>query len=437
MAILANLITTASAQAVSADLSIVMQQSDNTVATDVDLVYTITLINVGPDDAQSVQITDMVPANTTFVALDVPSGWTSSTPPVGGTGQVSVSKATVADAETAAFTLTVRVLPSTPDATVISNTATASSTTPDTGSNPNSATLNTTVDNRRADLTVSQTGWTGTVNAGANFAYTSTVRNNGPGDAQNVVLRDVLHLPQYTSFQGAAPSQGSGTLNLSTGLLVFSFGTIGAGQSATLQITLGINATTPACTVLSHWVTAASPDPDPAIDDNVSPDSLVVGPCAATATPTATATSTPTATATPTVTPTATATATATATPTATGTVVAAPCSPRPNVGVQVARGATGQLLVTLTASDLPATPNNRIAAVDFTQFDNGSVTIPGGPAGAGQPFSYSLPAPAQSFSFTVNRVTSGLPTTVRVAVIDACPNTPWLTFVGGGPAAF
>jgi hypothetical protein len=154
-----------------------------------------------------------------------------------------------------------------------------------------------------------------------------------------------------------------------------------------------------------------------------------------TLTPTATASPTSTPTSTPTPTPTATASPTSTRTPTPTSTPVPSPCSPRPRVGVSTARGATGQLAVTLISSDQPATAGNAIASVAFDRLDNGTVTIPGGPAGQSVPFSYALPSPAQSFGFTVNRVVATSPTTVHLRVFDVCG--AWSTFVGGGVGAF
>ena len=99
-------------------------------------------------------------------------------------------------------------------------------------------------------------------------------------------------------------------------------------------------------------------------------------------------------------------------------------------------RGAPGTLQVTLTANDLPATSDNRIASVSFDRLDNATVSVTGGPDGQRQPFAYAAASPLpQVVVFTVTRTTAGQATTVRLRVVDACG--VWTTFVGGGPSGF
>ena len=91
------------------------------------------------------QITDNVPANTTFVSATSPAGWTTSAPAVGGTGTITFSKDPVANGETADFTVVVNVDLATLSGTVITNTVDATSDTfdPDTANNTATATTNT------------------------------------------------------------------------------------------------------------------------------------------------------------------------------------------------------------------------------------------------------------------------------------------------------
>ena len=42
------------------------------------LTYSITLTNNGPNAAQSVTLTDAVPANTTFISFTSPAGWVNT-----------------------------------------------------------------------------------------------------------------------------------------------------------------------------------------------------------------------------------------------------------------------------------------------------------------------------------------------------------------------
>jgi len=119
----------------TADLSLTKTNTPNPVAAGADLTYTIGFVNNGPDSAPNVAVTDVLPANTTFVSATAPAGWTTTTPPVGGTGTVTFTKGTVAVSESATFTIVVRVGVSAPVGTTITNTATTSGSATD----PNSA----------------------------------------------------------------------------------------------------------------------------------------------------------------------------------------------------------------------------------------------------------------------------------------------------------
>jgi len=70
-----------------------------------------------------------------------------------------------------------------------------------------------------------------------NFTYELTVRNNGIGPATNVVLTTLLPLGQ-ANFVNTQASQGSTRFSQSQGAVVTNFGTIAAGETATVQITL-------------------------------------------------------------------------------------------------------------------------------------------------------------------------------------------------------
>jgi uncharacterized repeat protein (TIGR01451 family) len=114
----------------------------DTAGAGVDLTYTITLTNDGPDNAENAVLEDNTPAGTTFQSLTAPAGWTCVTPAVGATGLVSCSIDSLeADAQ-AVFTLTVRIDNGVAQGTVITNTAAVSSDTldPETGDNEATAT---------------------------------------------------------------------------------------------------------------------------------------------------------------------------------------------------------------------------------------------------------------------------------------------------------
>ena len=160
------------------DLKITMTGSPSPVTAGNNLTYTITLTDSGPSDAQNVQLTDSIPANTTFVSESQSSGptFTVTNPAVGGTGTISGTTATLAAGGSATFTVVVHVSPSAVGGSNIVNTAMVSS--PTDSTSPHSVTVTTPVV-ASAMLQINMTGSPSPVTAGNNLTYTITVTNSG------------------------------------------------------------------------------------------------------------------------------------------------------------------------------------------------------------------------------------------------------------------
>ena len=111
------------------------------------IVYTVTIHNGGPSDAQAISFIDTLPAGTTFVTAfqTIGSTFALTTPPVDGTGTVSGTTATIFSTDDAIFVIVVKVNPGTPDGTVLTNTATATTVTSDPTPGNNTSTVSTTV----------------------------------------------------------------------------------------------------------------------------------------------------------------------------------------------------------------------------------------------------------------------------------------------------
>src|SRR5207247_2043850 len=107
----------------SADLAVTKSDSPDPVTAGEDITYTIDLNNAGPGDAQSVTLSDLIPAGTTFVYFAQDSGpaFSCTVPTTGGTGTVTCTTPTVDAGDSASFTLVVNVNASTLDGTVITN----------------------------------------------------------------------------------------------------------------------------------------------------------------------------------------------------------------------------------------------------------------------------------------------------------------------------
>jgi uncharacterized repeat protein (TIGR01451 family) len=133
-------------QVADADLA-VTKSGPSTVTAGNNIAYTVTVTNNGSTDAQGVTLTDTLPAGTTFVSESQGSGpaFNCTNPSVGGTGSVSCTIATLPNGASATFTLTFNVNANVAGGTVLSNTASVSSTTNDPIASNNSGTSTATV----------------------------------------------------------------------------------------------------------------------------------------------------------------------------------------------------------------------------------------------------------------------------------------------------
>jgi uncharacterized repeat protein (TIGR01451 family) len=254
------------------DLSVSKSDAPDPVTAGNNITYTINFTNNGPSDAQTVTVTDAVPANTTFVSASVTtgSGWSPSAPAVGGTGNVMFSKASVGTTETATFQIVVKVNSSAADGSTITNTATAASATTDSTPGNNSATATTTVQTQ-ADVSVTKSDSPDPVIPGNNITYAINFTNSGPSNAQSVTVTDAV--PVNTTFASASVTVGSGWSTIApavggTGNVVFSKATVAVGETATIQIVVNVNANTPNNTTITNTVTAATNTTDPVPGNN-------------------------------------------------------------------------------------------------------------------------------------------------------------------------
>jgi len=257
-----------SAAAAEADVSVTKTAAAGPVLAGNTLAYTITVLNAGPDGAQNVALSDLVPANTTFVSDTQTSGpaFDLTNPAVGGTGTITGTIGTLALGASASFTVVVLVSPSTPDGTTITNTADVTAATADPNLANNSATVTTSVATL-ADVSVTKTAAAGPVLAGDTLAYTITVANAGPSDAQTVALTDLV--PANTTFVSDAQTSGP-VFNLTnpavggTGTITGTIGTLALGASASFNVVVLVSPSTPNGATITNTadVTAATADPN-------------------------------------------------------------------------------------------------------------------------------------------------------------------------------
>jgi uncharacterized repeat protein (TIGR01451 family) len=248
----------------SADLS-VAKTGPATAAAGAMITYDVTVTNDGPSDAANATLIDATPPSTTFVSAMQTSGPTFSctAPGVGGTGDIVCSIATLAPGVSATFSLTMQVSPSAPNGSTITNTADVAATTADPNAPNNTATSTATI-SASADVEVTKNG-PSTVRPDTDVTYNVTVSNDGPADAADVTLTDVL--PPNTTFVSATQTSGP-TFNCTrppvgtTGTITCTIATLPANATATFDFVVHVNPQ--ASGSIENTATVTSPsDPTP------------------------------------------------------------------------------------------------------------------------------------------------------------------------------
>ena len=240
----------------SADVSVAIADSPDPVVAGSPITYTLTVSNTGPDAAQSVIVTDMLPASVSFVSCSATAGGVCG----GGGNNQTVSFGSLAPGANATITLQAASNLGTADGASIVNTATVSSVTPDPNLSNNSATATTTVHDRSDLFTTMSVSKL----SSRQLQFSITVQNLGPFDARQVLLVDVVpagtNLASLTAggWNCAAPAPGAvGTVSCAIPSLA---------ASASQSLTMVVNVTASGNMSLSNTATAsaATLDPNPA-----------------------------------------------------------------------------------------------------------------------------------------------------------------------------
>ena len=216
------------------DLMIVKTESPSPVAPGQLMTYTITFSNSGSIPVSGVVVTEVVPANTTFVG---PAGWAL----VGGVRRWNVG-GTIPVGSGGSLTFIVQVNSTVAAGTDnITNTVTIG----DDGLfgadlNPldNTFTLLTPL-NAAPDLRLTKNDNTSSVSFGGRITYTISYTNSGNQGATGVVLTDIL--PANTRFVGPGWVQVGGTPTYT-----YSLPALAANASGTVQFIVDVSDTLPA-----------------------------------------------------------------------------------------------------------------------------------------------------------------------------------------------
>jgi uncharacterized repeat protein (TIGR01451 family) len=241
------------------------------------VTYLITATNNGPDTAANVVVTDVLPANTTFVSCTASVGTCNF-----GT-KLSANLGSMANGAQATVTVVVNVNYGVPQGTVISNTANVVSSSLDVnpGNNNGGPVAFTVLPPPPADLQLTKIISAGVSGgfaaAGSNVTHLITVTNSGPNAAANVVVTD--NLPANATFVACAASTGTCGYDSHVGKPVASIGSLANGAQVTVAIVANVGCSVANGTMISNTASVSSPVPDPNLANNsAGPVTFTVGP---------------------------------------------------------------------------------------------------------------------------------------------------------------
>ena len=255
-----NLATTRTVVEAEADLVISKTDSPDPVVAGGLLSYEVTIRNDGPSTAIDTELTDLLPADVTFIQATVSNGAGTcvllEVPP----NTVSCDLNDLNPGEFVSVIILVRVNPSTPNGATITNTATVSSVATDPNLGNSTATEDTLVFTE-ADLEVLKDGIVDTSNPSFTVVYIIDTINHGPSDAQDVVMVDSLPLDHKKVEYQFDTGNGACSYDQAAHQLTCVFDTVEAGETVTIEIYVKIKGSVG---VISNYadVMASTSDPD-------------------------------------------------------------------------------------------------------------------------------------------------------------------------------
>jgi uncharacterized repeat protein (TIGR01451 family) len=206
---------------VFADVWVEMEAFPEPVIAGNTLTYTIAVHNAGSSDAQSVQLTDVLPTSvrSAVFSLDGGDSWQAWTGSMtfenlqAGTSREVIIQSTVEPGTSKLFKNTARVAPATPDPVAENNTASVTTHIQDSG------------------LSLSMKDNPDPVVAGTELTYTIQVSNGGPSIATMVTISDTI--PVEVDFLYASPGC---TFDPQFNQVLCSIGTMAIADTETVQI---------------------------------------------------------------------------------------------------------------------------------------------------------------------------------------------------------
>ncbi|PZR09767.1 MAG: hypothetical protein DI539_21670, partial [Flavobacterium psychrophilum] len=232
----------------SADIEVINTDNQLTYTPGTQVVYTVSVINHGPEVADPVSIAMPIPAGITNFS------WTGSNGSSGTNVALNNAIGLMAVNQVVTYTVTLDV----PASYVGALTTQATVTSPNTVDPVPGCSQCTDTDNsvQDADIVVVNTNNQATYVPGASTSYTVTVTNNGPAAATNVVVNNAVPAG-VTNFSWS----GNG-VPVTAGALNNTIGNMAVGQVVTYTVTFDVPAGYNAATLVSQTVVTSDRDPD-------------------------------------------------------------------------------------------------------------------------------------------------------------------------------
>ena len=242
----------------SADLSVTKTSDPDPVPPGGILTYTITVSNAGPADALNVTLRDNLPSSLSNAEFSTDGGisWQPWNTPYqlatlpANDNRIILIRGTVISSVTG----------------TILNTAVVTSDTPDPDPSNNSDTNQTDI-STSGDIEVRKTVQPTSAVPGGLLTYTITITNNGPDQAENVILYDSVP-PELSEAQFSI----DGGTTWAPWSNPYTLGLLAGGESRTVLIRGTV--TEPACGTIANTATAISNTPDPNPENNT--DTVIV-----------------------------------------------------------------------------------------------------------------------------------------------------------------
>ncbi|MDW5597736.1 hypothetical protein VSS74_25515 [Conexibacter stalactiti] len=223
--------------------------------------WSVRVRNLGPSDAQAVELTDALPAGTRFSSADAPC--------TEAAGVVRCALGTVPVGYDRTFAITVTVDPAM--TTTLTNTAFVSTTTTDTDNGNDSASHGPTAA-PIADVTIVKTATPPAIPRGGQSTFTLTITNLGPSVAEDVRVTDALPAGlEFVSVDDTDCSELAGVVSCAFGDLAV---------NAPIRVQIVVRGNVEGAFTNSATVTTRTPQPAGGGEPDTGRATVTVGPVA-------------------------------------------------------------------------------------------------------------------------------------------------------------